>query len=62
MMARPVKVLSTTDEVKAELRRRANGRATAHRDRFRSGIILKRLEGVALKDVAARLNTSPRTV
>jgi transposase len=61
-MARPVKVLSTTDDVKAELRRRASGRANQHRERFRAGIILQRLDGVAIKDVAARLSTSPRTV
>jgi transposase len=61
-MARPVKVLSTTDDVKAELRRRANGRANQHRERFRAGIILQRLDGVAIKDAAARLSTSPRTV
>src|ERR1700692_3850540 len=61
-MARPVKVLSTTNEVKAELRRRANGRANEHRERFRAGIILRRLEGIGIKEVAERLNTSPRTV
>ena len=61
-MARPVKVLSTTNEVKAEPRRRANGRANEHRERFRAGIILRRLEGIGIKEVAERLNTSPRTV
>src|SRR5579859_1192150 len=61
-MARPVKVLSTTDEVKAELRRRANGRATPHRERFRAGIVLQRLAGIRVEDVATRLNTSSRTV
>jgi transposase len=61
-MARPVKVLSTTNEVKAEPRRRANGRANEHRERLRAGIILRRLEGIGIKEVAERLNTSPRTV
>jgi hypothetical protein len=61
-MGRPIKVLSTTDDVKAELSRRANGRANQHRERFRAGIILQRLAGGAIKDVAARLSTSPRTV
>ena len=61
-MARPVKVLSATDEVRAELRRRANGRANEHRERFRAGIILCRLDGVGIKEVAERLNTSARTV
>jgi transposase len=61
-MARPVKVLSASDEVRAELRRRANGRANEHRERFRAGIILQRLQGVAIKEAAARMSTSARTV
>lgn len=61
-MGRPAKVPSTTDEVKAELRRRANGRVNQHRERFRAGIIVQRLAGVGIKDVAAWLSTSPRTV
>jgi transposase len=61
-MARPVKVLSASDEIRVELRRRANGRANEHRERFRAGIILQRLQGVAIKEVAARMSTSARTV
>jgi transposase len=61
-MARPVKVLSATDEERFELRRRANGRAVEHRQRLRAGIILQRLDGVGINEVALRLNTSPRTV
>ena len=61
-MARPIKVLSASEEVRAELKRRANGRATEHRDRFRAKIILLRLDGVKIEDVAARLKTSMRTV
>jgi hypothetical protein len=61
-MARPVKVLSASDDVRAELRRRARGQANEHRERFRAGIILLRLNGVSIKDVAARMNTSTRTV
>lgn len=61
-MVRPVKVLSATKEVRSELRRRANGRANQHRERFRAGIVLQRLEGARIEDVAERLNTSPRTV
>ena len=61
-MARPIKVLSTSDEVRAELRWRAKGRSTEHRDRFRAEIILLRLEGLKIKDVAERMNTSMRTV
>src|SRR5579859_5515666 len=61
-MARPVKVLSAGDDVRAELRRRANGRANEHREGFRAGIILLRLEGSSIKEVAARMNTSMQTV
>jgi transposase len=61
-MARPIKVLSAGDDVRAELRRRAGGRANEHRARFRAGIILLRLDGVSIKDVAARMNTSMQTV
>lgn len=61
-MARPVKVLSAREEVRAELRRRANGRANQHRERFRAGIVLRRLEGAGIEDVADGLNTSARTV
>jgi transposase len=43
-MARPIKILSTSDEV------------------FRAEIILLRLEGLKIKDVAERMSTSMRTV
>ena len=45
-MARPIKVLRASEDVRSELRRRANGRSTAHRDRFRAKIILLRLDGI----------------
>lgn len=61
-MARPVKVLSATEEVRSELRRRANGRANEHRERFRASIVLQRLNGIGIEETAQRLNTSPRTV
>jgi transposase len=61
-MARPIKVLWASEDVRAELRRRANGRSTEHRDRFRAKIILLRLDGMKIKDVAARMGTSMRTV
>jgi hypothetical protein len=41
-MARPVKVLSAPEEVRSELRRRANGRVNLHRERFRAGITCNR--------------------
>ena len=57
-----IKVLAASEEVRAELRRRANGRSTEHRDRFRAEIILLRLDGMKIEDVAAHMNTSMRTV
>ena len=61
-MARPIKLLSANEDVRAELRRRANGRSVEHRQRFRARIILLRLEGLKILDVAARMKTSMRTV
>ena len=61
-MARPIKVLCASEDVKTELRRRANGRSNEHRKRFRAEIILLRLQGVKIEDVATRLNASLRTV
>jgi transposase len=61
-MARPLKVLCASEDVKTELRRRANGRSNEHRKRFRAEIILLRLQGVKIEVVATRLNTSLRTV
>jgi hypothetical protein len=57
-VARPIKVLCASEDVKTELRRRANGRSNEHRKRFRAEIILLRLQGVKIEDVATRLNTS----
>ena len=39
-MARPVKVITASAEVRAELQRRAKAPTSAHRDRFRANIIL----------------------
>ena len=61
-MARPIKVLVASKEVRAELRRRADGRSIEHRDRFRAEMILLRLDGMKIEDVAALMNTSMRTV
>ena len=38
-MARPIKVLCASEDVKTELRRRANGRSNEHRKRFRAEIM-----------------------
>jgi transposase len=61
-MARPIKVPSASEDVRLELRRRANGRSSAHRDRIRAKIVLLRLGGMSIEDVAAHLSTSMRTV
>ena len=61
-MARPIKVLTASEDVRAELERRAKASTSAHRDRFRSKIILLRLDGLRIEDVAGRMNTSMPTV
>jgi transposase len=61
-MARPVKVITASEEVRAELQRRAKAPTSAHRDRFRANIILLRLEGLKIGSVAKRLKTSMPTV
>ena len=57
-MARPIKVVTASKDVRRELMRRAKAATSAHRDRFRSQIILLRLEGLGIKDVAERMDTS----
>jgi len=59
-IARPIKVLAASKGVRAELRRRANGRSSEHRDRFRAEIILLRLDAMMIEDVAAHMNTLMR--
>lgn len=61
-MARPVKVIIASEEVRAELQRRAKAPTSAHRDRFGANIILLRLEGLKIESVAKRLKTSMPTV
>ena len=61
-MARPIKVITASEDARAELERRAKAATSAHRDRFRSKIILLRLEGLRIEDVAGRMNTSMPTV
>ena len=61
-MARPIKVMIASEDVRAELERRAKASTSAHRDRFRSKIILLRLDGLRIEDVAERMNTSMHTV
>ncbi len=57
-MVRPIKVIRAGDDVQAELNRRARAATTAHRDRFRAKIILLRLEGLKIEDVAERMDAS----
>ena len=61
-MARPIKVLWASEEVRTELRRRANGRSTEHRDRFRARIILQCASGKSNAAVARQLKTTGFTV
>ena len=51
----PIKVLVTTDAVVSELQRRAKAPTSAYRDRFRAEIILLRLSGLKVAEVAARV-------
>ena len=53
--------MASADSV-AELQRRARASTSAHRDRFRAEIILLRLEGIKIAEVAERLGTSAPTV
>ncbi len=61
-MARPIKAMTANEDVRAELGRRAKASASAHRDRLRSQIILLRLDGLRIEDVAGQMNTSMPTV
>jgi transposase len=61
-MARPIKVVMASAKVRAELQRRAKASTSAHRDRFRANIILLRLDGLKVEDVAERMGTSMPTV
>jgi transposase len=61
-MARPIKVVEASADVRAELERRAKAATSAHRDRFRADIILLRLGGLGIEAVAERMRTSMPTV
>jgi len=62
VMARPIKVLTADEDVRAELERRAKASTRAHRDRWRAKIILLRLDGLKIEDVATRMGTSMPTI
>jgi transposase len=61
-MARPIKVMTASNDVRRELERRAKASTSAHRDRFRAQIVLLRLDGLKIEDVAGRMDTSMPTV
>jgi transposase len=62
VVARPIKAVTASAEVQVELERRAKAATSAHRDRFRAQIILLRLDGLKIADVAERMGTSMPTV
>ena len=57
-MARPIKVVTASADERAELERRARAGTSTHRDRFRAKIVLLRLNGLGIKEVAERMGTS----
>ena len=61
-MARPIKAITASEDVRAELERRTKASTSTHRDLFRAEIILLRLDGLKIEDVAGRLDTSMPTV
>lgn len=61
-MARPIKQVVAEPEVVAELRRRLRARTSLARERERAEIILLRLEGVGVAEIAARLKTTAKRV
>ena len=61
-MARPIKRLETEPAVTEELRRRLRSRTCLVRERERAEIILLRLEGIGVAEIAARLKTTAKRV
>src|SRR6201993_3216875 len=61
-MARPLQRLMAEPEVVEELRRRSRARTSMVRDRQRAEIILLRLEGVSVAEIAVRLETKAKRV
>lgn len=57
-MGRPVKQLDATPEERVELRNRVRASTTPQRDSLRARIILLRLQGKKMEDVAQRLGVS----
>lgn len=61
-MARPIKRLEAGPDVVEELRRRLRARTSMVRERERAEIILMRLEGVSVGEIAIRLKTTAKRV
>jgi hypothetical protein len=61
-MARPIKRLETEPAVTEELRRRLRSRTCLVRERERAEIVLLRLEGIGVAEIAARLKTTAKRV
>src|SRR3977135_1805679 len=61
-MARPIKRLSAEAEVVQELRRRSRARTARVRKRERAYIVLLRLDGVSVTEVARHLKTTAKRV
>ena len=61
-MARPIKRLQAEPAVVEELRRRSRARTSMVRERERAEIILLRLEGLGVAEIALRLKTTAKRV
>jgi transposase len=61
-MARPIKRLEAKPAVVEDLRRRSRARTSMVRERERAEIILLRLEGLGVTEIALRLKTTAKRV
>src|ERR1700730_12311063 len=61
-MARPIKHLQAEPAVVEDLRRRSRARTSMVRERERAEIILLRLEGLGVAEIALRLKTTAKRV
>lgn len=60
-MGRPITHIEASEEELNELRRRARGTAVSVRDQLRAKVILLRIEGLSVYEVAEKLGTRPGT-
>jgi transposase len=61
-MARPIKRLRASSEVAQELRRRVWASTSTVREKRRAEIVLLRLDGIGVTEVAAQLKTTAKCV